>query len=115
MDDLINKFLYLLRFVPYVKEEKVKMKRLLSSLPQSYKERIEFDNPKSLNEVFGKTQMFYDQYKQRSEILKAWKDKKQDRMNQRNKGFQPTPFHNMEKKIVKEELSFKHLERSRGR
>jgi hypothetical protein len=41
--------------------------------------------------------MCYDQYKQRSEIPKAWKDKKQDRMNQWKKGFQPTPFQNMEK------------------
>jgi hypothetical protein len=41
--------------------------------------------------------MCYDQYKQWSEIPKAWKDKKQDIMNQWKKGFQPTPFQNMEK------------------
>jgi hypothetical protein len=54
MDDLINKFLDLLRFVPYIKEDKVKIQRFLSCLPQSYKDIIEFDNPKSLNEVFRK-------------------------------------------------------------
>jgi hypothetical protein len=97
MDDLINKFLDLLRFVTYIKEDKVKIQRFLSFLPQSYKEKIEFDNPKSLNEVFRKAQMCYDQYKQRSEIPKAWKDKKHDRLNQHKKGFQPTPFRNMEK------------------
>jgi hypothetical protein len=77
MDDLINKFLDLLRFVPYIKEDKVKIQRFLSCLPQSYKDIIEFDNPKSLNEVFRKARMCYEQYKQRSEIPKAWKDKKQ--------------------------------------
>jgi len=33
MEDLINKFLDLLRFVPYIKEEKVKVQRFLSCLP----------------------------------------------------------------------------------
>jgi hypothetical protein len=64
MDDLINKFLELLRFVPYIREDKVKIQRFLSCLPQSYKDRIEFDNPKTLSEVFRKARMCYDQYKQ---------------------------------------------------
>jgi hypothetical protein len=63
MEDLINKFLELLRFVPYIREDKVKIQRFLSCLPQSYKDIIEFDNPKSLSEVFGKARMCYDQYK----------------------------------------------------
>jgi hypothetical protein len=33
MDDLINKFLELLRFVPYILEEKVKIQQFLSCLP----------------------------------------------------------------------------------
>jgi hypothetical protein len=78
MEDLINKFLEVLRFVPYIQEDKVKIQRFLSCLPQSYKDRIEFDNPKSLSEVFRKERMCYDQYKQWVEFPKAWKDKKQD-------------------------------------
>jgi hypothetical protein len=97
MDDLINKFLDLLRFFPYIKEDKVKIQRFLSCLPYSYKDKIEFDNSKSLNEVFRKAKMCYEQYKQRSENPKAWKDKKQDKLNQRNKGFQSAPFRNMTK------------------
>ena len=92
MDDLINKFLELLRFVPYIREDKVKIQRFLSYLPRSYKDRIEFDNPKTLRIFFRKAWMRYDQYKQRSEIPKAWKDKKWDRMNQRKKGFHPASF-----------------------
>ena len=63
MEDLINEFIDLLRFVPYIKEDKVNIQRFLSCLPQSYTDRIEFDNPKYLNEVFRKDQMCYDQYK----------------------------------------------------
>jgi hypothetical protein len=43
--------------------------------------------------------MCYDQYKQQSELPKSWKDKKQDRMNQRKKGYQPTPFWNAAKRF----------------
>jgi hypothetical protein len=96
MEDLVNKFLDPLRFVPYIKQDKVKIERFLSCLPHSYKEIIEFDNPKSLNEVFRKARMCYEQYKHRFEIPKAWKDKKQDKMNQSKKGFQLAPFCNME-------------------
>ena len=63
MEELINKLLDLLRFVPYIKEEKVKVQRFLSCLPQAYKDRIEFDNPKTLDEVLRKAQLCYEQYK----------------------------------------------------
>jgi len=58
---------------------------------------IEFDNPKSLNEVFQKSRMCYEQHKQRSKFPKAWKDKRYNKINQRNKCFQPSLFRNMEK------------------
>jgi hypothetical protein len=54
MEDLINKFLELLRFVPYIWEDKVKIQRFLSCLPQYYKDIIDYDNPKSLSDVFKK-------------------------------------------------------------
>ena len=63
MEELINKFLELLRFVPYIKEEKMKVQRFLSYLPQDYKDRIEFDNPKTLDEVPRKARLCYEQYK----------------------------------------------------
>ena len=40
MEDLITKFLELLRFVPYIKYEKVKDHKFLSCLTQSYNDII---------------------------------------------------------------------------
>ena len=74
MEDLINKFLDLLRFVPYIKEEKVEVQRFLSYLSQSYRDRIEFDNPQTLDEVLIKSRN--DLSKQRNDLSKVWKDKK---------------------------------------
>jgi hypothetical protein len=45
IDEYINKFLVLIRCVPYIKDEKVKMQRFISGLPQSFQDRIEFDEP----------------------------------------------------------------------
>ena len=103
MDDMINKFLDLMRFFLYIKEDKVKIQRFLSCLPQSYKYRIEFDNPESLNELFTKAWMCYKQYKQRYETPKAWKYKKEDKLNQCKKGFQLPPFCNMIKWFQRKE------------
>jgi hypothetical protein len=36
IDEFVNKFLELLRYVPYIKDEKVKMQRFISGLPQNY-------------------------------------------------------------------------------
>jgi hypothetical protein len=48
IDEYINKFLEMIRYVPYIKDEKVKMQRFISGLPQSFRDIIEFDEPKTL-------------------------------------------------------------------
>ena len=85
MEDLVNKFLDMLRFLPYIKEENVKFKRFLSSFPWSYNDRIKFDNPKTLDEVIRKARLCIEEYKKRNDISKVWKDKKKENFNQRKK------------------------------
>jgi hypothetical protein len=108
MEELINKFLELLRFVPYIQEDKVKIQRLLSYLPQAYQDRIEFDSPKSLSEVFRKERMCYDQYKQWVEFPKTRKDKKQYQMNQWKKGYQPAPYRDAKKSFPRKDFHSNH-------
>jgi hypothetical protein len=43
--------LELLRYVPYIKDEKKKIQRFISGLPQTYRDRIEFDEPRTLEEA----------------------------------------------------------------
>lgn len=38
MDEYVTKFISLLRYVPYIREEKYKLQRFLSSLPAFMKE-----------------------------------------------------------------------------
>jgi len=48
MKELCSKFMSLLRYVPYIIDEKPKIQRFLSCLPAIFKDMIEYDNPKKL-------------------------------------------------------------------
>ena len=62
-EEYANKFLELLRYVRYIKDEKVKVQHFLSGIPQSYKDRIEFYEPKTLEEAIRKANYCYEKSK----------------------------------------------------
>jgi len=66
MEEYVNKFLELLRYMDYNIDEKVNIQRLLSGLPQSYKDLIEFVEPTNLDDVSRKAMHFYEKKKRRS-------------------------------------------------
>ena len=82
----MKKFLDLMRYVDCIKEEKIKIQRFLSGLPSFYKDRIQYDEPKSLEEAIRKSKYMYEQNKGKTDFRKSWKDKKQDHQNQRRRG-----------------------------
>ena len=98
MEESANKFLELLRYVKYIRDDKVEIWRFLSRLPQSYKYRNEFDGPQTLEEAIRKAKYFYDQNKIKPDLHKAWKDKKNEKFYQRKKGFKPSHLQNQQRK-----------------
>eukprot|EP00253_Pinus_taeda_P012189 PITA_12189 len=87
MDEFITRFTSLLRYVPYIREEKAKVQRFASSLPPYMRERIEFDNPKSMDEVIRKARISYQQSKQKGETAsRKWNEKKNFKTVGNNKG-----------------------------
>ena len=54
MEEYANKFLELLRYVRYIRDEKVKVQHFLSGFPQSYKDKIEFYEPINMEEAIRK-------------------------------------------------------------
>ena len=78
MEEYENKFLELLRYVRYIKDEKVKIQHFLSGLPQSYKDRIEFYEPRTLEESIRKAKYFYEKRKGKPYYHNTWKDKKNE-------------------------------------
>ena len=67
MDGMITKILELLHYVPYIKEEKIKIWRFLSFLPTYFAHKIEFDSPKSLDEALYKARLCYEHSQSRYE------------------------------------------------
>eukprot|EP00253_Pinus_taeda_P013469 PITA_13469 len=87
MDEFFTRFTSLLRYVPYIREEKAKVQQFVSSLPPYMRERIEFDNPKSMDEVIRKARICYQQGKQKGETAsRKWNEKKGFKAVGNNKG-----------------------------
>ena len=94
MEEYANNFLELLRYVRYIKYEKMKIYHFLSGLPQSYKDRIEFYEPRTLEEAIRKAKYCYEQRKGKPDYHKTWKDKKNENSDQMKKGLNPSNFKN---------------------
>ena len=61
MAEYEKKFLGLLKYVRYIGDEKVKIQIFLGGLPAFYKEKIKYDEPKTLTEAIKKGKYPYEQ------------------------------------------------------
>ena len=75
MKELNSKFLSLLRYVPYIVDEKPKVQRFLSCLPYHIKDIIEYDNLKTLEEAMRKANFCYEENRKK-ESMTNWKAKR---------------------------------------
>ena len=67
----------------------LKYKVFLSCLPLSFKDIIEFDNPKILEEAMRKANFCYAQSKNKRKGIPNWKNKRTSNFEQRRKGYKP--------------------------
>jgi hypothetical protein len=95
IEEYVNKFLDLSRYVPYIKDEKVKLKLFISGLPQTYWNSIEFDEPKTLEDTIRKARFWYEQLRSQTEPREDWKKKSGSGFNK--KGFKSSRFKNYRK------------------
>ena len=57
-------------------------------------DKIQYDDPKTLEETIRQAKFLYDQQKARPGFKKAWEDKNKFNMDQRKKGTKPPLFRN---------------------
>lgn len=62
-DDYTSIFLEFLSYVPYLREEKAKVQRFINRFPVAYRDRIEFNEPRSFDEAIQKLKHFYEHSK----------------------------------------------------
>jgi len=77
--EYMAKFLELLRYVPYLTNEKAKVQRIFSGLSLEFRDRIEYDKMRSLEEVIVKLKHCYEQSKCKNESQQRWKGKDKGR------------------------------------
>ena len=76
---------------------KRKKQRFLSSLPAQMKERVEFVNPKTMDEVIRKTQMCYQHSKVKRDAGRSWPQNKGRKGTSNFKGSRPSNYKNVAK------------------
>jgi hypothetical protein len=94
IDEYERRFLELLKYVPFIKDEAVKIQRYLSGLPPSIGDKIQYDDPKTMEETIRRAKCLYEQQRERPTFRKAWDDQKKFRKEQRQKGNKPPFFRN---------------------
>jgi hypothetical protein len=91
MAEYENMFLGLIKYVGFIKNEKLKIQRFLSGLTSFYKEKIQYDGHRTLFETIMKAKYLYEKGKGREYLQNYWNDKKKLKSNHRKKGSKP-PF-----------------------
>ena len=94
MEKYEKQFFELLKYVDLIKDDKVKIQRFLSGLPSFYSDKIQYDNPKTLEETIRRARRLYEQSKGRPVFKKDWNDKMKDKKDLRKKSFKPLFFRN---------------------
>jgi hypothetical protein len=89
-----TRFLELLKYVSFIKDEQLKIQIYLSGIPSFISDKIQYDDPKTLKENIRRAKCLYDQHRGRPTYQKAWEDKKKGNMEQRKKGTKPSFFRN---------------------
>ena len=89
MDAFINRFLDLLHYVPYIMDKKVKIQQFLGCLPPKFRERIEFDMPKTSDTTLHKSRLCYEHGHIRKENMNRNGDKSRNFSDNHKTRFNP--------------------------
>jgi hypothetical protein len=82
IDEYEKRFLELLKYVSFIKDETVNIHRYLSWIPFFISDKIQYDDPKTLEETIRRENCLYDQHKGNPTFQKAWEDKKKFKKEQ---------------------------------
>jgi hypothetical protein len=99
IDKYERRFLELLKYVPFIKDETIKIQRYLSGLPSSICDKISYDDLKTMEETIRRVKFLYDQQGEKPTFRKAWENKKKFKVDHRKKGTKPSFFHKHSSRI----------------
>jgi hypothetical protein len=112
IDEYERSFLELLKYVSFIKDEAVKIQRYLSGLPPSIGDKIQYNDPKTMEETIRRAKCLYEQQRERPTFRKAWDNQKRFKKEQRQKGSKPSFFRN--RHLLKSPGKLKGVNRCQG-
>jgi hypothetical protein len=74
MDEYERRFLELLKYVSFIKYEKVKIQSFLSGITSIFSEKIQYDDPNTLDEAIRRAKCLYHQDRGRQIFQKVWEE-----------------------------------------
>jgi hypothetical protein len=74
MDKYEKRFFELLKYVDFIKDEKVKIQRFLSGLPSFYSDNIQYDNSNTMEGTLRREMNLYEQSRGRLVFQKTWNE-----------------------------------------
>jgi hypothetical protein len=80
-----DRFLELLKYVSFIKEDHVKIHRYLSGLPSFISDKIQYDDHKKLEETIRRAKFLYDKHKGRK-LSKNLRKRRRKKIWNRGKG-----------------------------
>jgi hypothetical protein len=75
MDEYEKIFFEFLKYMDFIKDDKVKIQRFLCGLPFFYSDKIQYDNHKTLEKTIRREMYFYEQNSGRPIFQKSWNEK----------------------------------------
>jgi hypothetical protein len=91
MEEYEKMFFELLKYVDFIRDEKVKIQMFMSGLPSLYSDNMQYDNPKTLENDIRRAKPIYEQSRGSPIFQKTWNEKMKGKMEKRKRGFNP-PF-----------------------
>jgi hypothetical protein len=76
IDEYERRFLELLKYILFIKQETIKIQRYLSGFPPSINDNIKYDDPKAMEEMIRREECLYEQQKENPTFRNAWDDQK---------------------------------------
>jgi hypothetical protein len=83
MDEYEKRFSKLLKYIDFIMDEKVKIQMFVSGLPSFYSDKIQYDNPNTLEKTIRRSRHLYEKIKGRSVFKKNWNDKMKGKREKR--------------------------------
>jgi hypothetical protein len=94
IDEYEQRFLELLKCVPFNKDEIVKIQRYLSGLQPCIGNNIQYDDPKTMEENIRREKCLCEQQREKPTFWNAWDEQKKFKKEKRHKGNKTSFFKN---------------------